>query len=83
MSVTFLQKAFFKIKLSFLLGGMVVGTTCVKMVEDCRPGSKKSATFQMSEASSATTIHMGSVLVKYLVGNLTWVPPFGGIYGTG
>ena len=26
---------------------------------------------------------MGSVLAKYLVGNLAWVPPEGGILGTG
>jgi hypothetical protein len=26
---------------------------------------------------------MGSVLVKYLVGNLAWVRPLGGIFGTG
>ena len=33
--------------------------------------------FQNSEASSATTIDMGSVLALYLVGNLIGVPTFG------
>ena len=47
---------------------MVVGSTSEILVEDGRPGTKKSAMFQNSEASSATTIHYGLCLGLVLSG---------------
>ena len=54
---------------SFSLGGVALsGHRVWILVEDCRPGSKKSAMFQKSEASSATTLHYGLCLSLVLSG---------------
>ena len=63
---------------SFSLGGVALsGHRVWILVEDCRPGSKKSAMFQKSEASSATTLHYGLCLSLVLSGKphqgtVTW-----------
>ena len=75
MSKPFLLKVFFKIKLSFSLGGTALSGASTRgkylvlallaprfLVEDRRSGIKKSAMFQPSEASSTTTRHYGLCL---------------------
>ena len=51
--------------------------------EDCRPGSKKSAMFRESEASSATTLHYGLCLSLVLSGKPRQGTVIGWILGTG
>ena len=41
--------------------------------------SKEIQHLQFKELPVQPQDNMGSVLAKYLVGNLAWVPPFGGI----
>ena len=45
--------------------------------------SKEIQHLQFKELPVQPQDNMGSVLAKYLVGNLAWVPPFGGNFGTG
>ena len=45
--------------------------------------SKEIQHLQFKELLVQPQDNMGSVLAKYLVGNLAWLPPFGGIFGTG
>ena len=81
MSVIFLLKVYFKIKLSFLLGGVVLSGASTRgmylglalhvprfLVGTSAQESKKSAMFQPSEASSATAIHYGLCLSLVLSG---------------
>ena len=51
--------------------------------EDCRPGSKKSAMFRKSEASSATTLHYGLCLSLVLSGKPRQGTAIWRILGTG
>src|SRR3954467_3042250 len=74
----FSSQIHFKIKLSFLLGGMVIGSTSEILVEDGRPGIKEVC--HVSEFRSFQCNHntYGLCLGLVLSGNLTWVPTFGG-----
>src|SRR3954470_19534450 len=59
-----LLKIHFKIKLSFLLGGMVVGSTSGILVEDGRPGIKEVC--HVSEFRSFQCNHLGTNIWRFL-----------------